>query len=305
MAQGFAKAHPRLHRRGRRGHDVFDTVPEREAVDAGERAQLRIPHPLGCNDGMPADLRLLVRLRCERKAGPLRLGQRRDALLRQARNQCGIDRRRGPRVAQRPVALFDPDIQPARYRVERRLPGAEWQQRGELPDAERPVGTPRQRMAVVLRLEHGEVEPDRIADHDARADPARQRGQDLAGRFRRAQVLVGDAVDGRRGGRDRNAGVDDPVECPACVNGAAAEPDRAHLDDPVARGVEAGRFGVERNRLQGRQGNGAQSCIFLPRDHGRTLPFLFRAFGTKRYAERSPGKLLRRPAAAKNPRGGT
>ena len=101
-------------------------------------------------------------------------------------------------------------------------------------------------------LEHCEVEADRIADHDARSDPVRERRQDRVRPFRRLHVLVRDAVDRGGGGRNGHVRVDQAVEGFFGKHGAAVQRHGAHLQDPVPAGVEAGGLGVERNRLQRR-----------------------------------------------------
>ena len=271
VPQGVAKAHPGFHQGRRRRHDVPDAVAEGEAVNAGECGRAGIAHPLGRDDGVPARLGLLVHLRGQRQAGPLRLGQRGDALLRQAGHHGGVNRRGGARIAERAVTVVDPDPEPLRYGVERGVRGAGREQRGQLPDAKGPVRTPGERAAVMFRLEHREVEPDRIADHDTGPDPAGERRQDLVRLSGRTDVLVRDAVDRRRGRGNRHVRIDQPVERLAGIDGAAGQRHGAHLHDPVPAGIEAGGFGVERDRFQGRQRNGAQSGVFLSSSHGRTL----------------------------------
>ena len=103
---------------------------------------------------------------------------------------------------------------------------------------------------------HVDTRPQKLLDQDgkieavgieppevAAADELRERFGDLGERRAIAYVVVRNAVDGRRFGRNRHAGVEPPGSGDLLAVGHHLN--HRNLDDAVTRGVHAGGFEVE------------------------------------------------------------
>ena len=113
---------------------------------------------------------------------------------------------------------------------------------GELAKAQRRRPAPVKAVALGLGIEDREVEADvetkdqLVGQHGAKARQDKRQG------FGPGHHRVGDAMDPRTGGRDRQAGIDQRVK-----GFGIRAADGADLDDPVASRAQARRLKVERD----------------------------------------------------------
>jgi hypothetical protein len=101
-----------------------------------------------------------------------------------------------------------------------------------------------------------EVGADIVAQGRVGRDEARRAGD----------IGVGNAVDGGGGGRDRLARIDQGDEGRLVGDAPLDDPDRRHLDDARAVGIEAGGLGVDDDGIEADEGNGGiHGIAHLPR----------------------------------------
>ena len=142
---------------------------------------------------------------------------------------------------------------------------------GEQPDVERARARPCEAGTTAFPLQHGEVEADRVADEDGTAEALGKLAPQL-GEGRRVQHGRGvDAVDAGRAVGDRHVRPDQAPIGPSCFEPPAGDRHQRDLDDARLARVEAGRLGVDGQRVESQERRGA-AC----RGH-RRLRFRVRA----------------------------
>jgi hypothetical protein len=237
---------------GRLTHEVAHPVAIREAVEPllGLLAFRfsRCGYRLG-----PAGAMVLLENCGQAAAGLLRLRERADADVPQAGHQLEEDLRGERRVGERPVALAHLRAEPGRERLEGVVPESRLDELREEPGVETRPARSRAPGAGAFPLQHGEVEPDRVPDDDARADEALEIGPDLAKRRLCDDIRIRDAMD-RRGGRgDRHARRDEALERRPALDGAVVDAQSRDFDEPRVARVEAGGLCIESHRIDGEE----------------------------------------------------
>ncbi|HEV7265869.1 MAG TPA: DUF294 nucleotidyltransferase-like domain-containing protein [Falsiroseomonas sp.] len=181
-----------------------------------------------------------------RHAGALRqLGQVQDAARRGAGEQRHPQRRRRPRIAERPVAVLDHQPGPAAQPIERDVGLARVEPAGQQHRAQGGVRQAR-RAALGGGGKRGQVEGGVVCHQHRAGGEVPEGGQRLRHGRRAGDHGVGDAVIAGGGGRDPAAGVGERVE--AARLRTVLQPHRADLHDGVIEArPEPGCFEVEDN----------------------------------------------------------
>ena len=198
-----------------------------------------------------------LKLAGELQTGALCFGERVDATSAEVRRQAGEDRGGGRRVAKRRVPPADGNAQPGGKRVERKVRQVRIGDRAEQANAQCTWLFPRQAGAASLVCDDGKVEPDRVSDEQASRPKLLEAGEYVDETGRAMHIGVGNSVNCSGRWRDRNPGIYERFIGRARIWRAERDRYPRKLDDTRLGDVEAGRFGVNRNRIERRKRRGA------------------------------------------------
>ena len=142
------------------------------------------------------------------------------------------------------------DAEPAGEGVERMVRKLRREDHRQVAHVDRTWRPPWPVRELVLALQDGKVEADRVPDHDGTAHPLPEVGPDIGKPRGLRHVGVGQSVDPGRFRRDRNAGVGERAVGVVVDQPALAQPDRPDLDQAGAADGKARGLGVEGDRAQ-------------------------------------------------------
>ena len=149
----------------RHPHDVAIAMPIGVAVEAFQ-GSFRVSARRSLDGLDPAAARLIVEHGGEREAGPFGFGNGADAVVAQLRHQRQEHPRRGRRVAERGMPVDGVDTQPGGELLQRIAGQFRCGDLRQQPRIERARPYPRQTGEIAFALQHRQVEPDRVPDHD-------------------------------------------------------------------------------------------------------------------------------------------
>ena len=220
-----------------------------KAVDARQRARV-INRAGGRRNISAGAARLALGQRPARRVG---FGERADVPGAQEWKEHNEDTPRRLGIAKRGVTAFDFDAEPfaqAFKAVIRQGRGGQPRQHAHIECAKPRPWAPGQR---VLPLQHGQVVVDGIAYDDRTAGKGFQIGCDLGKSRCRGYHLVRDAVNGNRRLWDWAAGLDQALEALFSSQVAAREAQGADLHDACIARIQARRFRIEDDGIEGQQ----------------------------------------------------
>ena len=259
-AGGLAKGSLGPDRSRGGGHHLIEPALVQEAVDTGEhRGRRRIGSV--SRHRVPARLHLAADELGRASGERFGLAEGPHVRLPQPRNQGGEDPGRGEGVAERGVTLLDADAEPVRERFEPEVDEPSIECAGEMRDVESGGVAPGHAGARRLVAEHGEVEPDVLADDDPARERFPERLDELGEGRSPRDAGIGQPVDAGGFGGDGNPGVDVRVDAGLAPDGGPVHRHRADLDDPSVRDVEPGGLEIERDRGQRRKRGVARRTV--------------------------------------------
>ena len=207
----------------------------------------------------------------------LRLGEGRDPVSPEFGHEAGKHPGRENGVGPGPVPFADFHAQPGRNGLKRPVRKVRRERRDEFLDVDRPRGVPGKAVAPVFRFEDGEVEADRETDDERRTGPGGQRRHGFRETRRSGNITVRNSVNAGGSLRDRNAGFHETGKGVARVDRARNHANGAELDHPVPRGIEAGRFRVQKHRVERTERQASPAIIRRKKRHGDSCSGRFRS----------------------------
>src|SRR5262245_15455444 len=145
----------------------------------------------------------------------------------------------------------DADALPAAQRLERIAGEHRRRHLRQEPDLEEMRYAPRLPCASILTAQYSEVVSDVVANDDGIAQIGLELRRNIRKMRRFLDLRVRDPVDLESRIRNGDAGIDQLLERRTDGDVLAVDLDAGNLHDACCSGVEASRFGVERDGLQG------------------------------------------------------